>query len=96
MLMRQFTKSIVMRNPLTARKAIGRAQLHRLEEEFRTLLADPYLSGRAQIVFGWLESILEVGVSQPLWDRSFERAIAELESIRNEQSGYPKLIVQMD
>jgi hypothetical protein len=32
---------------------------------------------------GWLGTILDVGASQELWDRSLQRAIQELDSVRS-------------
>ncbi len=37
---------------------------------------------RSLVALGWLESILEVGASQELWDRALERAIQVLGSLR--------------
>lgn len=71
-----------VKNPMSARQAIGKAQIDRLENEYQALLGDPLVSAKAQMLFGWLESILEVGTSQPLWERSLSRAIEELEALR--------------
>ena len=71
-----------MKNPLSARQAIGKAQIGKLEAEYASLLKDPTKATQCQILFGWLESILDVGASQELWDRSLQRAIQELESLR--------------
>jgi len=71
-----------MKNPLSARQAIGKAQISRLEAEYAVLLKDPTKATQCQILFGWLESILDVGASQELWNRSLQRAIEELESLR--------------
>lgn len=78
-----------MKNPLSARQALGKAQISRLEAEFGALLSDPTVSTQAQILFGWLESILDVGASQELWNRSLQRAIDELESLRNRGTWTP-------
>jgi len=80
-----------VKNPLPARQAIGRAQIDRLEQEYRPLLSEPAVSAKAQMVFGWLESILEVGSSQALWERSLGRAIEELETLRQGRRWSPKL-----
>lgn len=72
-----------MKNPLSARQAIGKAQISRLEAEYAALLKDPTKATQCQILLGWLESILDVGASQELWNRSLQRAIEELESLRN-------------
>lgn len=71
-----------MKNPLSARQAIGKAQIGRLEAEYSALLKDPTKATQCQILFGWLETILEVGASQEMWERSIRRAIQELDSIR--------------
>lgn len=78
-----------MKQPLTARQAIGKAQIGQLEREFKSLLNDPTVSTQCQILLGWLESILEVGASQELWNRSFQRAVDELESLRNRGTWSP-------
>ena len=72
-----------MKNPLSARQAVGRAQISRLEREYASLLTDPTKSTQCQILLGWLETILDVGASQELWDRSLQRAIQELDCIRS-------------
>ncbi len=91
-MMRAFIKRIMTQQPLPARIAIGRAQLRKLEEEYAHLLDDPYTAANCQILFGWLESILEVGVAQQLWERSLDRARGELDSLRQRGSWSPSLI----
>ncbi len=78
-----------MKQPLAARQALGRAQIGHLEREYSSLLSDPTVSTQCQILLGWLESILDVGASQELWNRCLERAIAELESLRNRGTWTP-------
>ena len=78
-----------MKQPLAARQALGKAQINRLEREYSALLNDPTVSTQCQILLGWLESILDVGASQELWNRSLERAVAELESLRNRGTWTP-------
>lgn len=78
-----------MKQPLAARIALGKAQINRLESEYQALLSDPAVSTQCQILLGWLESILDVGVSQELWNRSFQRAVAELESLRQRGTWSP-------
>ncbi|NBN93651.1 MAG: hypothetical protein EBV48_01535 [Betaproteobacteria bacterium] len=73
---------MAMEKLLSIRQAAGRAQIARLEEEYAGLLAAPLASSHAQMLLGWLESILEVGTSQLLWERSLSRAIEELEALR--------------
>jgi hypothetical protein len=62
---------------------VGRAQISRLEREYASLLADPTKSTQCQILLGRLGTILDVGASQELWDRSLQRAIQELDSVRS-------------
>lgn len=76
-----------MKQPLSARQAVGQAQISRLEQEYQAVLGDPLVATQAQMLFGWLRSILEVGTSQLLWERSLGRAIEELEALR-ERGGW--------
>lgn len=78
---------MTMKQPLPARQAVGQAQISRLEQEFQLVLRDPLVATQAQMLFGWLQSILEVGTSQLLWERSLSRAIEELEALR-ERGGW--------
>ncbi len=75
-----------MKQPLSARLALGRAQISSLELEYQSVINDPKVSAHGQMLFGWLETILEVGTSQELWNRSVQRATAELESLRGRTS----------
>jgi hypothetical protein len=83
-----------MKSPLSTRQAIGRAQISRLEEEYRALLKDPQSSTQAQILLGWLESILAIGTSQLLWERSLGRAIEELEALRQHGAWAPRVSLE--
>lgn len=38
------------------------------------------------MLFGWLESILDVGASQEMWNHSLQRAIEQLEALRRGES----------
>lgn len=75
-----------MKQPLSARLALGQAQISSLELEYQSVINDPKVSAHGQMLFGWLETILEVGTSQELWHRSVQRATAELEALRGRTS----------
>lgn len=68
--------------PHPAWKAVGEAQIARLEREYESVRFDPRVATETQMVFGSLRSILKVGTHQLMWELALSRAVRGLDSLR--------------